>query len=331
MDQFNIHEILKQVNQKIIDDPSNKEIFGIFTKIFNELPEVQLDAMNYFINNMPEDDITLVVIKGHLLLEQQVKNIFYSKFENPIILKNTKFDVNQIINLTEACFEQSTRNDYFWKCIKKLNNIRNDMAHNLENKGFEHKVNDLISIYNKVSYSSVTNDISTLEKLKSCIFGLAAELISLASKAMEERKSQEKYKHFQSMYQRNYVEFDNMMEEAMGVHDNLNEEHIKRREEFNFYKECANEAFFKLIDLVDITNTEYVHATYGALLAGRERAEKLKGKNLKNSLEELKEDHSNFTIKMNDHFKEKFDKLMGKTTDNLKLVLSEQLETELMK
>ena len=78
----------------------------------------------------------------------------------------------------------------------------------------------------------------------------------------------------------------------------------------------------------DVTNSEYIDATYGALLTGRERAEQLSGDKLKNSIEELKQQHEDLIIKMNKHFKDTYDELMIKMTDELKLTLSKNLKKD---
>lgn len=327
MPDFNIHEILRNANEEINSNSNNKEAFGLFTKIFNELPETQLEAINYFVKIMPEnDDITLIVIKGHLLLEEQVKNIFLSKFKNPNILEKSRFEISQIINITEATFKKNNKNECLWKCIRKLNNIRNDIAHNIENKGLENKVKDLVDIYNKIATSKIKDNETIEKKLKACISGLGAQLISLATHSVKDRKAKDKADYFNEMYQNDYAQFDDVF--SLIDHDNLTDDEIEEKRELDLFKKCADDTFFKLLQVVDVTNSEYIDATYGALLSGRERAEQLSGDKLKNSIEELKQQHEDLIIEMNKHFKDTYDELMIKMTDELKLTLSKNLKKD---
>lgn len=331
MSDFNIHEMLQKANEEIHNNSNNKEALGIFRKIFNKLPESQLDSINFFVNTMPkDDDITLIVIKGHLLLEQQVRNIFISSFNNPEALKKSKFEISQIINIVEATFEKNVQNEYLWKCVKKLNNIRNDIAHNIENKGLKNKIEDLVAVCNKLLTSKIEDDESIESKLKSCIIGLGAQLISLATHSEEDRKYKEKTNYFTKMYQNDYVKFDNFFEETFTSTDynNLNGVQIKEKKELDLFKKSLNNVYFKLIQLVDVTNSEYVHATYGALLAGRERAEKLTGVELKESIEALKIQHSNLIETMDTHFKDQYDEMMIKTTSELTDTLYKYLKND---
>jgi len=93
------------------------------------------------------DDITLNVLKGHLILESYIREIFTSLLNTPKALagKNgTSFECHQIICLVEAILPEDNRINWVWLAAKKLNSLRNNLAHNIDTPGREHKINDFI-------------------------------------------------------------------------------------------------------------------------------------------------------------------------------------------
>jgi hypothetical protein len=322
MSDFDIYEFIKKINEEIKNDSENKEALSFFRKIFNTLPENQLDAINYFIKTMPKsDDITLIVIKGHLLLEEQLRNLFKSNFNNPKVLNKSKFEFSQIITMVEAIFENDERNNNFWESIRKLNTIRNDIAHNIENKGLNDKVNNLIKISNKI-LSLKIEDTETIEnKLKLCITGLAAHLISLATHAIESRKAKDKWKYFAKQYNNDYASFDNAFNKIF-IDDEIDNE----KDELTLFKKSFNNTYIKLTHLLDITNNEYIFSTYGAYLAAKERKELLSNNELEESILELKSQHHNVMKELDIHFKNEYDKLILESVNELKNTLDLCLE-----
>ena len=94
-----------------------------------------------------EGDLTLQILKGHLLVEEVLREIFDLLLPHPKALvgnKGASFDCHQIICLVESIAPNSQAMPWVWNSAKKLNNIRNDLAHQLNPKGLTHKVDGLI-------------------------------------------------------------------------------------------------------------------------------------------------------------------------------------------
>lgn len=325
-----MNKIITEINKLIETDINNKEALGLFKQIFSNLPEIQLEAINYFINTMPDfNDITLIIIKGHLLLEQQIRNIFKSNFNNPNAIERTRLNISQIIDITEASYEYSESKKYLWESIRLLNNIRNDVAHNIESDGLKNKISNLIEKSRNILIIDINKNENLESKLKSCILGLGAHLISLSTNAQESRKEREKIQNINKLYQNDYAKFDNTLNEILFEDDIRNDEELKIKEEHDLFKKSLNNTYFKLINLVDITNQEYIDLTYGALLAGKERAELLEGEDLIKSFEILKIQHSDLINELNNNFKNEYDNLIIETTNELKDTLKKELENTL--
>ena len=88
-------------------------------------------------------DKTLIILKGHLLIEELLTELLQEKLktENPLEIKvdqNTNFALK--LNLCWALIQQDIKLE-IWPFIKELNSIRNKMAHAVVPKGIEEKIN----------------------------------------------------------------------------------------------------------------------------------------------------------------------------------------------
>ena len=77
----------------------------------------------------------LVLLKGHLLIEEQIRLIIDRRLRNPQALReaNAGLEANQAIQLAQAFFPPGHMVDV-WKSVSKLNTLRNAVAHNLADK-----------------------------------------------------------------------------------------------------------------------------------------------------------------------------------------------------
>jgi hypothetical protein len=105
------------------------------------------DDRKKFLAHFPlGSDLTLQALKGHLLVEELLREILEMQLPTPLALKGNKgasFDCHQVICLVEAITPQSQNVPWIWIAAKKLNNIRNDLAHQLSPAGLQHKITDL--------------------------------------------------------------------------------------------------------------------------------------------------------------------------------------------
>jgi hypothetical protein len=111
--------------------------------------------LDKFLDHFPhEGDLTIQLLKGHLLVEELLREIFKLQLPFPDALignKGASFSCHQIICLVEAITPHSQVMPWIWLAAKKLNNIRNDLAHNLSPEGLESKISDLVKYVNSES------------------------------------------------------------------------------------------------------------------------------------------------------------------------------------
>ncbi|WP_157353555.1 hypothetical protein [Aromatoleum toluclasticum] len=109
------------------------DIFGTFERFKEHLPI--------------GDDMTLMILKGHLLIEEQISILIKNRTPNPSALEKAELTSLQQICLAEALVEEvsTDRTDrWLWPAIKKLNTLRNKIAHNLSETGITDRIVDFV-------------------------------------------------------------------------------------------------------------------------------------------------------------------------------------------
>ncbi|MBQ4680437.1 hypothetical protein [Aeromonas dhakensis] len=144
-----------------------------------------------FMKHFPFDgDITLQILKGHLLAEELVREIVNLQLSHPNSLRGhngCKFECHQMICLAEAITPESNDMVWLWVALKKLNSLRNHLAHILdEQPKVDMRVKDLIEHLRK-NDDGFQKFIHEYEKdikdtrLVLCIMSICTNLVTLKS------------------------------------------------------------------------------------------------------------------------------------------------------
>lgn len=105
----------------------------------------EVEAFRRFLTLLPHGkDMVLVVLKGHLLIEEQLRNVVDEHVNHPKALASAQFSCSQIICLVEAFCADRTA-PWLWMSLRNLNSLRNDIAHRIEPKRFQERIADFIS------------------------------------------------------------------------------------------------------------------------------------------------------------------------------------------
>ncbi|SFN44760.1 hypothetical protein SAMN05216386_1007 [Nitrosospira briensis] len=89
-------------------------------------------------------DFTLIILRCHLLLEEQIRAIVDERLVNPTSLSEACLECHQWICLAEALCPADVE-PILWKSAKKLNKLRNDIAHKLDPQGLNERVADFVN------------------------------------------------------------------------------------------------------------------------------------------------------------------------------------------
>jgi hypothetical protein len=143
------------------------------------------DNYNFFFEHFPTDDAdhAMLVLKGQLLIERLVRDFIAERLPNSEALRNAQFTANHCITLGEAFCLPGPRPAQLWRRIRKLNKLRNTLAHELEPEGLADRIIDFL-----VEFNSIRPDPggSIGERLGAAIRFLYGELLGLVSTSREE-------------------------------------------------------------------------------------------------------------------------------------------------
>lgn len=109
-----------------------------------EVP-VFIPSLDRLYQHMPsQDDMILIVLKGHLLIEEMLEHIIYMVVAHGERLEKAKFTFYQKVVLAQAmCWPEHGE---FWDVIFAVNSLRNDLAHSLQSTQIENRVNRIIEL-----------------------------------------------------------------------------------------------------------------------------------------------------------------------------------------
>ena len=93
--------------------------------------DISREALTRLKEHLPKgDDLILVILKGHLLIEEQINGILQKVLNDPQALSRAKLSFDQRFQI--YCSVLGKKYTPHARTIKKLNQIRNKIAHNLE-------------------------------------------------------------------------------------------------------------------------------------------------------------------------------------------------------
>ena len=92
------------------------------------------------------DELTQVVIKAHLLLEEAFNSILAKCLYDPELLESCNLRFNQKVQLVRA-FCMSPHGDGIWEIITAMNALRNAIAHSLDQQKRDDKFQKLKTLY----------------------------------------------------------------------------------------------------------------------------------------------------------------------------------------
>jgi hypothetical protein len=141
--------------------------------------------------HMPEtDDLTLIVLKGHLLVEEQLVDLVNRVMPNPQFLP--KFTFYNLARVARAAYPRHPEFPV-WELILKLNQLRNDLAHKLESGQRQATLTELFDIHDHVTPGiefdrSGESSMSDAQRLRIVIADSMMFLMSLAYDYKESAK-----------------------------------------------------------------------------------------------------------------------------------------------
>jgi hypothetical protein len=91
------------------------------------------------------DEFSQTVLKGHLLLEEELSAILAKKIGDHEVVSEAKLTFFQKLKLVQAAYGQEIPSET-WLAIEKLNSLRNQMAHSLDSPKVSKLISELVAV-----------------------------------------------------------------------------------------------------------------------------------------------------------------------------------------
>lgn len=120
-----------------------------------------------------------MVLQAHLLIEEQLRQLVSERLKNTRAMEEADLDFHQCACLAQSFFPPDHL-PWVWAGVKKLNKIRNDIAHRLEPKGLQDRMDDLVNSFPS-GFKEFDNEISRFELTLWSLFTAVSDLVETPS------------------------------------------------------------------------------------------------------------------------------------------------------
>jgi hypothetical protein len=103
----------------------------------------------FFFEHMPDEaaGTTLVVLKAHLLIEMKAREFVRERLLAPGAIDQARLSSHQLFCLAESFCLPNLEPQWLWSTVRKLNKIRNRLAHNLQPKEVQREIEMFIALF----------------------------------------------------------------------------------------------------------------------------------------------------------------------------------------
>lgn len=76
-------------------------------------------------------DVTLSILKAHLLFEEMLRQYLVKSLPNPTALEGSRLSFIQLVAIARSLSREVEPESWMWVAIQRLNKLRNILAHEL--------------------------------------------------------------------------------------------------------------------------------------------------------------------------------------------------------
>lgn len=145
-----------------------------------EVTNRQAEAFRRFLTLLPHGkDRRLVVLQAHLLIEEQLRQLVEERLKNIHAIDEAALDFHQCACVAQSFFPPDHL-PWLWTGVKKLNKIRNHIAHKLDSKGLQDRMDDLVNSFPS-GFKAFDDEISRFELTLWSLFAAVSDLVETPS------------------------------------------------------------------------------------------------------------------------------------------------------
>lgn len=124
-------------------------------------------------------DGTLLVLKGHLLMEEILYEMVSIKLVNPTYLPKVNLRFYQLLHMARALYPADSKSDLLWEAVVSINRLRNHLAHHLEPDNLRSLLGNLLDIRPTDTVS--LDDPAIIDRLGNAIAAVVGYLMGFGS------------------------------------------------------------------------------------------------------------------------------------------------------
>ena len=115
-----------------------------------------------------------MILRGHLLVEELLDEVIGAWLKDPSVLPDTRLTFNQKLKLAQGIISGG-KDDFTWKPVELLNQLRNRISHRLNPHDLELKIDEFLKCVYLEDYGEIPSDIYSKRKAmrKAIIFHCA--------------------------------------------------------------------------------------------------------------------------------------------------------------
>ena len=136
-------------------------------------------------NLMSIEDVELILLKGHLVIEQLITELLELNLIEPSRLKQINPMFSKKLEIYLAIAGNSIISEGLEKVLKDLNTLRNRLAHNLNHPNFSQLLNDWVKRASKTKIEN-PDDVS---EIKSKLIAAISQIAAFLSGAIKSGRS----------------------------------------------------------------------------------------------------------------------------------------------
>ncbi len=110
----------------------------------------------------------MILLKGHLLLEEQLRALVEALVKDSRPLGDARLTFHQWLCMGKALAPGGTGDD-LWKFVELSNQTRNKLAHNAEVPDFDQKVDSLIRLYAEDGFTHAATARNRASRLRATL------------------------------------------------------------------------------------------------------------------------------------------------------------------
>lgn len=120
----------------------------------------------------------VMILRGHLLIEEELRKIIKSKFIEPgaYDLQQTKYSA--LLRLAKALYGKALP-VWKWEAAQEVNVIRNSIAHHLKDETIEPRLGRLFRSYQKHDDTFACAEKDSLKRLAYCLSDIHISLLKI--------------------------------------------------------------------------------------------------------------------------------------------------------